>query len=148
MGLAFSVNKGIKIPPSLRNIYTEMKDNYEEFVTPDNGCLIKWAKQGVLLLNDTLTVVKNKPNSHSGIGWARFTNEIISIVNKKCRNVVFMLWGSNARKKKALINERTHLVLASPHPSTFSADRGFFGCKHFSKANEYLVKNGKDPIKW
>ncbi|ELQ74281.1 Uracil DNA glycosylase, partial [Trachipleistophora hominis] len=143
-GLAFSVPPNVPMPPSLRNIMAEVRRNYK-----DATCNLEdWAKQGVLLLNDTLTVSEAKPGSHSTYGWSIFTDRILKFVNEKCKNVVFMLWGSFAGKKSALIDGKKHLVLTSMHPSPFSADRGFNGCNHFVKANEYLRKNGKEEISW
>ena len=148
MGLSFSVQKTVQIPPSLKNIFKELQSNYRDFVIPSHGDLREWASQGVLLLNDSLTVRKNTPNSHSNIGWQNFTHRVICILNLKCKNLVFILWGSNAQKIKPLIDKNRHLVLASPHPSPFSADRGFFGSSHFLKANEYLERNALRPIDW
>lgn len=144
-GLSFSVQKGIKIPPSLQNIFKELHDDLGCFI-PNNGCLEKWAKEGVLLLNSVLTVVKDCPGSHRGKGWEIFTDTIIKEINKKETPVVFMLWGSYAKEKEALITNPKHLVLKTVHPSPFSARNGFFGCKHFSKANEFLRKNGMEEI--
>ncbi|ELA48179.1 uracil-DNA glycosylase [Vavraia culicis subsp. floridensis] len=143
-GLAFSVPPNVPRPPSLRNIMAEVKRNYGN-ATCD---LESWAKQGVLLLNDTLTVSEAKPGSHSTYGWSIFTDKILKLVNDECKHVVFMLWGSFAGKKCALIDGKKHLVLMSTHPSPFSADRGFNGCNHFLKANEYLKKNGEVEINW
>lgn len=147
MGLSFSVPKGVKIPPSLRNIYKELQQDIKGFKIPDHGDLTSWAEQGVLLLNDILTVEKNKPGSHSKIGWKEFTQKILERVSELNSHVVFILWGNYARSKAKFIDESKHLILESPHPSPFSA-RKFFNCKHFSKANEYLLENGKDPINW
>lgn len=138
-GLAFSVKKGISIPPSLVNIYKELRDDVGCTI-PNHGCLEKWAEQGVLLLNTSLTVRKGCANSHKDIGWSIFTDAIISILNKNDRPVVFILWGGNARRKKALITNSIHLVLECAHPSPLSAYNGFFGCKHFSKTNDFLSK--------
>lgn len=146
-GLSFSVKPGIKIPPSLENIYKELQSDLGLYY-PDNGCLEKWAKQGVLLLNTVLTVRAHSPASHQGKGWESFTDAIISAVNKEDRPVVFILWGSPARKKKIMLNNPKHLVLEAPHPSPLSAYRGFFGSRPFSKANEFLLKNGEEPIDW
>ncbi len=147
-GLAFSVKPGIKTPPSLVNMYKELKDDIEGFYIPNNGYLTKWAKQGVLLLNTSLTVVANNANSHSGIGWAEFTDNIIKVLNSREKPMVFLLWGNNARRKKAFITNKNHLVLEAAHPSPLSAYNGFFGCRHFSKTNEFLIKNSQTPIDW
>ena len=146
-GFAFSVKPGIKIPPSLKNIYKELNAEYGCYI-PNNGYLMKWTKQGVILLNAVLTVEKDKPASHQGKGWETFTDRIIEEIDKKDEPVVFMLWGNFAKSKKALLNNSKHLVLESPHPSPFSARHGFFGNNHFKLANEYLVKNGVEPIDW
>ena len=147
MGLSFSVHDGIKLPPSLKNIYQELKDDlgYEPV---KSGDLTKWTKEGVLLLNATLTVVKDTPNSHSKIGWNLFTDYIIRVLNEKEEPVVFILWGNFARSKKELITNRKHLVIESAHPSPFSARNGFFGSKPFSKTNEFLKKNNIKEIDW
>ncbi len=146
-GLCFSVQNGVEIPPSLVNIYQEIHDDVGCYI-PNNGTLTKWAKQGVLLLNTVLTVRAHEANSHRGIGWETFTDRVIEIVNEKNAPVVFLLWGSPAAKKEALLNNPNHLVLKAPHPSPLSAYRGFFGCRHFSKTNEFLEKNGVEPIDW
>ena len=145
-GLAFSVEKDTKIPPSLINIYKELGEDIN-LQPPNHGDLTFWVKQGVLLLNSVLTVAKGEPASHSARGWEIFTDKIIEILNQK-ENIVFMLWGSYAQKKGSIIDTSKHCVLKAPHPSPLSAHRGFFGSKHFSKANEYLIKKGKTPIKW
>ncbi|XP_070712439.1 uracil-DNA glycosylase-like [Pempheris klunzingeri] len=147
-GLSFSVNPDIKIPASLRNIYKELAVDIENFEIPNHGFLGGWAKQGVLMLNSCLTVEKSKPNSHQKMGWECLTDAIISHINTDMNNIVFLLWGSNAKEKGSKINTEKHLVLSSAHPSPFSADRGFFGCSHFSTANNYLIKNQKKPIDW
>ena len=147
-GLAFSVKPDIKIPPSLVNMYKELKEDIEGFYIPDNGHLTKWAKQGVLLLNTSLTVVANNANSHSKIGWSIFTDSIIKLLNEREKPVVFLLWGNNARQKKALITNPSHLILEAAHPSPLSAYNGFFGCRHFSKANTFLKNNDMDPVDW
>lgn len=147
MGLSFSVPMTIKIPPSLKNIYKEMKSDIEGFKIPNHGDLTAWATQGVLLLNDTLTVERNRPGSHSKLGWKIFTTEILKIINQKAKNVVFILWGNHAKQKKELIDTSKHLILEAGHPSPFSA-KLFFGCKHFSKTNIYLKNHGIDPIDW
>ena len=146
-GLAFSVQPLVKIPPSLLNIYKELKDDVGCYI-PNNGYLMPWADQGVLLLNTALTVRAHEANSHKGKGWEIFTDEIIKLLNKRLDPVIFVLWGSNARKKKEYIDKSRHYILESPHPSPLSARRGFFGCKHFSKINEILIRLGKLPINW
>ena len=146
-GLAFSVKPYVKIPPSLLNMYKELKDDVGCYI-PNNGYLMPWADQGVLLLNTALTVRSGEANSHKSKGWEIFTDEIIKILNKREDPVIFVLWGLNARKKKEFINENKHYILEAPHPSPLSARRGFFGCKHFSKINEILIKLNKAPIDW
>lgn len=146
-GLSFSVKKGIAKPPSLINIFTELRDDLG-YKIPNNGSLEPWAKEGVLLLNSTLTVVKDTPKSHSNKGWEIFTDEVIKIINKKTTPVVFILWGSDARSKKSLITNKIHYIIESPHPSPLSAYRGFFGSKPFSKANNFLIKNNIKPVNW
>ena len=146
-GLCFSVKPDIKIPPSLENIYKELHDDIG-FSIPNHGYLEEWAKQGVLLLNTVLTVQAHRAFSHRGKGWEQFTDAIIRTVNEIDRPVVFLLWGKPAQEKKALLNNPKHLILEAPHPSPLSASRGFFGCRHFSKANEFLMKNGETPIDW
>ena len=146
MGLSFSVPKEFKIPPSLKNIYKEIKNDIG-VVLSKNGSLDSWASQGVLLLNSSLTVEVSKPGSHSGAGWENFIKEVVMLLNKK-NNLVFLLWGKNAKKYKKYINPNSHLVLTAPHPSPLSAYRGFFGCKHFSKCNAYLKANGIIEINW
>ena len=145
--LCFSVQKGVKIPPSLVNIYKELKDDVGTSI-PLHGDLSKWARQGVLLLNTVLTVRAHEANSHANKGWEILTDEIIRQVNNKEDPVVFLLWGRNARNKKALVTNPKHLVLECAHPSPLSAYHGFFGCRHFSKTNEYLIKNHLKPIDW
>lgn len=146
-GLSFSVLPGNDIPPSLKNIYQELHDDLGCYI-PNNGYLKKWADQGVLLLNTVLTVRAHQANSHQGKGWEQFTDAVIEAVNAQDRPIVIFLWGAPAgRKAKMLINPK-HLVLKAPHPSPLSAYRGFFGCKHFSKANEFLKANGVEPIDW
>ena len=145
--LCFSVKKGVALPPSLQNIYKEMKTDLG-ITQPNCGDLTKWAKEGVLLLNTTLTVREHRANSHSKCGWAWFTDSVIKIISDKTENTVFILWGGNARSKTPLIDEKKHLILQSVHPSPLSAFNGFFGCRHFSKTNDYLVKCGKQPIDW
>ena len=147
-GLAFSVQPGMAdTPPSLVNIYKELHDDLGCYV-PNNGYLKKWADQGVLLLNTVLTVRAHAANSHRGRGWEEFTDAIIKAVNEQDRPIVFMLWGRPAQMKKAMLNNPKHLVLEAPHPSPLSAYRGFFGCKHFSKCNEFLRNNDIEPIDW
>ena len=146
-GLAFSVQKGVKIPPSLLNIYKELHEDLDCYI-PNNGYLIPWADQGVLLLNTALTVRAHEANSHQNIGWEIFTDNIIKLLNTREEPVIFVLWGGNARRKKSLIDTSRHYILESAHPSPLSAYRGFFGCKHFSKINEILQGLGKDPIDW
>ena len=146
-GLSFSVNPGIKVPPSLVNIYKELHRDLGTYI-PNNGYLLKWAKQGVLLLNSVLTVVKDTPGSHRGKGWEIFTDEVIKTVNDKTTPFVFLLWGNYAKEKKKLITNPIHLVLESSHPSPFSVRNGFDGCSHFSKANNFLSKNNIEPIDW
>ena len=146
-GLCFSVNDGIQFPPSLRNIFQEIHNDVGSPI-PQSGDLTRWAKQGVLLLNATLTVEAHKAASHQRQGWEQFTDEVISHLSQHRRNVVFILWGSYAISKRTLINPDKHLILTSVHPSPLSAYRGFFGNKHFSKANNYLVEHGKTPITW
>ena len=146
-GLSFSVNPGVKIPPSLVNIYKEMHDDIGTYI-PDNGYLVKWAKQGVLLLNTLLTVRAGAAFSHQGKGWETFTDAIIKKVGEKDEPVVFLLWGAPAGKKASLIKNPKHLVIKSAHPSPLSAYRGFFGSKPFSQANEYLKSNGLEPVDW
>lgn len=146
-GLCFSVKEGIKFPPSLQNIFKELNAEYG-IIPPKSGELVGWAKQGVLLLNTTLTVREGAPQSHKGHGWEILTDRIISLMNEKSTPVVFILWGGNARAKKALITNKNHLVLESAHPSPLSAYNGFFGCGHFRKANEFLTSQGLDEIKW
>lgn len=147
-GLSFSVNKGVKIPPSLKNIYKEIESDLNIKVDKENGDLNRWAKQGVLLLNSTLTVVKDRAGSHQGIGWEIFTDHVIQKISDVKSNVVFILWGKYAKDKGKNIDINKHLVISSAHPSPFSADRGFFGSKPFSKANEYLINNNIIPIDW
>ena len=144
-GLAFSVQKGVKIPPSLLNIYKELHDDCGCYY-PNNGYLKKWADQGVLLLNTVLTVRAHNANSHQGMGWEEFTDAAIRAVNKQNQPIVFLLWGSFAQKKAAMLDNPNHLILKAPHPSPLSAYRGFFGCKHFSQANEFLQRHGVAPI--
>lgn len=146
-GLCFSVNPGVAMPPSLVNIFKEVHDDTGAPI-PSDGDLTRWARQGVLLLNSSLTVEAHKPASHSGAGWEMVTDAAISRLNSERSGLVFMLWGAHACRKAGLIDRQRHLVLTSAHPSPLSAYRGFFGCRHFSRANEYLIKQGKEPIQW
>jgi uracil-DNA glycosylase len=146
-GLCFSVAQGVPPPPSLVNIFKELQTDVGVAI-PDHGNLTKWAEQGVLLLNASLTVRAAEPMSHSQIGWAEFTDNVIKKISEEKEHVVFILWGKFAGAKQVLIDETKHLVLKAAHPSPLSAYSGFFGCRHFSKANEYLMKNGRDPINW
>ncbi|MDO5028636.1 MAG: uracil-DNA glycosylase [Bacillota bacterium] len=146
-GLAFSVQPGTKIPPSLENIYKEIQEDLGLKI-PNNGNLTKWAKEGVLLLNTVLTVRAHQANSHRGRGWEQLTDSVISSLNDKEDPVVFLLWGRPAQEKAKLIKNPKHLILTAPHPSPLSAYRGFFGCRHFSKANKFLEKNNLKPIDW
>ncbi|PIT09619.1 uracil-DNA glycosylase [Snodgrassella alvi] len=147
-GLSFSVRQGIAIPPSLVNIYKELADDISGFQIPQHGYLQHWAEQGVLLLNTVLTVRAGQAHSHAELGWETFTDQVIAVLNAQREHIVFMLWGSHAQKKGAMIDRHKHLVLSAPHPSPLSAYRGFFGCKHFSKANAYLQEHGMSPIDW
>lgn len=147
-GLAFSVKRDIPIPPSLKNMYAELKNDIDGFEVPTHGYLKKWADEGVMLLNTSLTVVGGMANSHSSIGWEILTDRIIQVLNEREDPIVFLLWGNNAKKKEKFITNERHLVLKAAHPSPLSAYNGFFGCKHFSKTNEFLISNGKKPIDW
>ena len=146
-GLCFSVCEGMRFPPSLLNIFKEIRDDLGKSI-PTSGDLERWAKQGVLLLNATLTVKANSPGSHQNRGWETFTDAVIRKISDEKEGIVFLLWGAYAQKKGEIIDRNKHLVLMSAHPSPFSADRGFFGCKHFSKANSYLKSKGKQEIDW
>ena len=146
-GLCFSVNDGIQFPPSLQNIFKEITSDLG-IPAPKTGNLTRWAEQGVLLLNATLTVRASQAGSHQGKGWQEFTDAVIKTISEKAENVVFILWGSYAIKKKALIDSSKHCILTAPHPSPLSSYRGFFGCKHFSQTNNYLTSKGKQPIEW
>lgn len=146
-GLSFSVKPGIKPPPSLQNIFKELADDLGCFI-PDNGYLVNWSQQGVLLLNTVLTVQANTPNSHKDLGWERFTDRVIETLNGKQEPLVFLLWGSHAQKKAELITNGEHLLIKSPHPSPFSANRGFFGSKPFSRTNQFLRSKGLTEIDW
>ena len=146
-GLCFSVSDGIQFPPSLQNIFKEITSDLG-IPAPKTGNLTRWAEQGVLLLNATLTVRASQAGSHQGRGWEEFTDAVIKTISEKAENVVFILWGSYAIKKKSLINASKHCILTAPHPSPLSSYRGFFGCKHFSQTNNYLTSKGKQPIEW
>jgi uracil-DNA glycosylase len=146
-GLCFSVKPDVEIPPSLANIYKELQDELGLKI-PNNGYLVKWAQQGVLMLNTVLTVRAHQANSHQGIGWEQFTDAVIRAVNLQDRPIVFLLWGGPARRKAAMLNNPKHLILEAPHPSPLSAYRGFFGCGHFKKTNEFLQSHGLEPIDW
>lgn len=146
-GLSFSVKAGVNTPPSLQNIYKEIQSDIGCYI-PNNGFLKKWSDQGVLLLNTVLTVEASKPNSHKGMGWEKFTDKIITTINDKSDPVVFILWGKNAQNKEELITNNKHLIIKAPHPSPFSANRGFFGSKPFSKVNTFLNSIGKEGIDW
>jgi len=147
-GLSFSVQNGIKPPPSLVNIYKEIKNNYPDFEIPNHGNLETWAKQGVLLLNSILTVEANKAASHQKRGWENFTDASISKISKNRAGIIFLLWGNFAQQKANLIDEQKHFILKAAHPSPFSAYNGFFGCQHFEKANQLLKQQGKEAINW
>ena len=146
-GLSFSVKPGIAVPPSLRNIYAELKSDVH-FNPPQHGFLKQWAEQGVLLLNAVLTVERGMAASHRNRGWERFTDKVIELLAQERENLVFLLWGSYAQKKAAGVDRKKHLVLQAPHPSPLSAHRGFLGCRHFSKTNQYLTESGQEPIQW
>lgn len=146
-GLAFSVQPGVALPPSLKNIFKEQMQDVGT-VMPKTGCLTPWAEQGVMLLNTVLTVREGEPNSHKKLGWTTFTDSIISALNQREQPVIFLLWGANAHEKLPLITNSRHFVLSAPHPSPLSASRGFFGCRHFSKVNTILERLGKPPINW
>ena len=152
-GLCFSVASGVRKPPSLVNILKEVGDDLARAgeasrFASDGGSLVPWAEQGVLLLNAVLTVEQGQAASHRGKGWEAFTDRVVEVLNRECEGLVFMLWGADARRKGECVNRERHLVLTAPHPSPFSADRGFFGCRHFSRANDYLAQQGKMPIDW
>lgn len=146
-GLAFSVAPGVAMPPSLVNIFKEIQSDLGT-PPPPNGDLTRWADQGVLLINSSLTVRAHAPASHSRLGWEQMTDEAIRVISARRNHVVFLLWGAHAQRKAELIDSSRHLILQAPHPSPLSANRGFFGCKHFSKANNYLIANGITPIQW
>lgn len=147
-GLSFSVQKGIAIPPSLKNIYKELALEYNNFKTPTHGNLTEWADQGVLLLNATLTVRASEPGSHQKRGWETFTDHVITTLSEQKNGIVFLLWGKYAQEKESLINHQKHHILKAAHPSPFSAHRGFFGCNHFKECNQILEKEGLKPINW
>lgn len=146
-GLSFSVPAGVPAPPSLQNIFKELQRDLNISV-PDHGCLESWARQGVLLLNTALTVEAGQAGSHAKSGWHRFTDRIIEVINAECEYVVFMLWGAHARSKTVLLDPKKHLILTSAHPSPLSAYRGFLGCGHFSRCNQFLQQVGREPINW
>lgn len=146
-GLCFSVKPEVDIPPSLENIYKELKEDLGCYI-PNNGYLVKWARQGVLMLNTVLTVRAHQANSHQGQGWEQFTDAIIHTVNQVDRPIVYLLWGRPAQSKIPMLTNPKHLILKAPHPSPLSAYRGFFGCKHFSQANDFLKANGMEPVDW
>lgn len=146
-GLAFSVQNGVKIPPSLLNIYKELNSELGCYI-PNNGNLTKWAKQGVMLLNNSLTVRASQANSHRNIGWEKFTDAVARLYNKREKPVIFMLWGNNAKEKMQIITNPNHIILTSVHPSPLSASRGFFGCNHFKTANRILEREGLGTIDW
>lgn len=146
-GLSFSVQPGVRIPPSLLNMYKELKNDLGCYI-PDNGYLVQWAKQGVLLLNAVLTVREGEANSHKNKGWEKFTDRAISLLNEREKPIVFLLWGNNAKEKMKLITNPNHYILTSVHPSPLSATRGFMGCKHFSKTNDILKDLGEKEIDW
>ncbi|MCI8858656.1 MAG: uracil-DNA glycosylase [Lachnospiraceae bacterium] len=146
-GLCFSVQPDVVVPPSLKNIYKELQADLGCEI-PNNGYLVKWAQQGILMLNTVLTVRAHKPLSHQGKGWEQFTDAIIEAVNAQDRPIVYMLWGKPAQRKASMLNNPKHLVLKAAHPSPLSASHGFFGCKHFSQANQFLEENGIQPIDW
>jgi len=146
-GLSFSVQTGVKVPPSLAKIYKELESDITGFVRPTHGNLEAWAQQGVFLLNAYLTVVERTPNSHSKIGWERFTNAVIKTISDRCEGVVFMLWGKPAQSKSVLVDDSKHLILKAAHPSPLAGD-AFLGCKHFSQANTFLTEHGHAPINW
>ncbi len=146
-GMCFSVKKGVPLPPSLKNIFRELADDMGCTI-PSHGCLTEWAQQGVLLLNTVLTVREGQANSHKGQGWEIFTDTVIRHLNQREKPIVFMLWGGNAKSKASLITNPQHLILTAAHPSPLSARNGFFGCGHFSRADEFLLENGMKPIRW
>lgn len=147
-GLSFSVPFGVRPPPSLLNMYKELANEYADFQIPSHGNLTQWAEQGVLLLNSVLTVEEGQPNSHANFGWEKFTDKVIAVLNEHREHLVFLLWGSHAQKKGQFIDRAKHCVLTAVHPSPLSAHRGFFGCGHFAKANDYLQAHQMTPIRW
>ena len=147
-GLCFSVQPGVKVPPSLVNIYKELARDIPGFVIPNHGHLVSWAEQGVLLLNTVLTVEAGQAHSHANLGWERFTDQVIARLNSERQGIVFLLWGSHAQKKGAIIDRQQHHVLLAPHPSPLSAHRGFLGCGHFSQTNQLLTQQGCLPVNW
>lgn len=147
-GLSFSVRPGIPTPPSLMNMYKELANDIPGFTIPQHGCLQSWAEQGVLLLNTVLTVEAGQAHSHANLGWETFTDRVISALNEKRDGIVFLLWGAHAQRKGSIIDTQRHHVLKSPHPSPLSAHRGFLGCRHFSKTNQFLTHQGQSPIDW
>lgn len=147
-GLSFSVQKGVKIPPSLKNMYKALQHDFPDFIVPEHGCLQSWAEQGVFLLNTVLTVEQGKAHSHAKIGWDRFTDKVIALINEHAQDVVFLLWGSHAQKKAGLIDASKHHILTAAHPSPLSAYRGFFECGHFAQTNQILIDSGRTPINW
>lgn len=147
-GLSFSVQPGVKVPPSLRNIYKELSTDIPGFIAPEHGYLKGWAEQGVLMINTVLTVEQGKAHSHAKLGWESFTDQVMAAINAHCQGVVFLLWGAHAHKKGTLIDSRRHHILSTVHPSPLSAYRGFFGCQHFSQANQLLSQQGKRAIDW
>ncbi len=148
MGLAFSVPGGVTIPPSLRNIFKELRNEYQDFIIPQEGDLTSWAKQGVFLINKYLSVERGKPLSHANFGWDTFTDNVIKALNEKAEHLVFMLWGNFARSNAKFIDSNRHLVLQTSHPSPLGAHKGFLGCNHFIMCNDYLKEHGKTPIDW
>lgn len=147
-GLCFSVLPGVKVPPSLKNMYKELAEDIPGFVIPTHGYLESWATQGVLMLNSVLTVEQGQAHSHKHLGWEQFTDRVIASVNEHLNGVIFLLWGAPAQKKGRFIDSNKHVVLKAPHPSPLSAYRGYFGCRHFSEANQMLINQGKAPINW
>jgi uracil-DNA glycosylase len=150
-GLCFSVRSGVPLPPSLVNIFKEISAEFPEEQRrfgAGSGCLEPWSRQGVVLLNAVLTVERGRAGSHQGRGWETFTDAVVGVLNERCENLVFLLWGSYAQKKGARVDRNRHCVLSAPHPSPLSAHRGFFGCGHFRRANDYLVNHGREPVDW
>ncbi|GAC26048.1 MAG: uracil-DNA glycosylase [Alteromonadaceae bacterium] len=147
-GLSFSVQKGVKTPPSLKNMYKALQHDFPDYILPEHGCLQSWAEQGVFLLNTVLTVEQGKAHSHAKIGWERFSDKVIALINEHAQDVVFLLWGSHAQKKAGLIDTSKHHILTAAHPSPLSAYRGFFECGHFAQTNQILIDSGRTPINW